>query len=154
MLEVTMELMRHNDIRLTMTDYNGSNLLPLARELDKVPSLKSSLKAGKSALIENTVESPENQEFRIELASSVQACPNGKTAKRQNGKTAKRQNGKMADWEDYLRSARGVRSANLLLRRFGPFDSFLTKRQHSNPAALRLPEFLALLKPPDRNSAS
>ena len=66
MLEVAMELMRHNDIRLTMTDYNGSNLLPLARELDKVPSLKSSLKAGKSALIENTVESPENQEFRIE----------------------------------------------------------------------------------------
>ena len=87
-----MELMRHNDIRLTMTDYNGSNLLPLARELDKVPSLKSSLKAGKSTLIENTVESPENQEFRIELASSVQACPNGK----------------MADWEGLssLRSGR------------------------------------------------
>ena len=92
-----MELMRHSDVRLTMTDYNDSNLLPLARELEKVPSLKSSLIsslkagktcpsvsiAGKSALLENITESSESQGFRVELASGVQACPSGEMADRE-----------------------------------------------------------------------
>ena len=38
-----MELMRHSDIRLTMGDYTDETILPLAREVGRVPSLKSSL---------------------------------------------------------------------------------------------------------------
>jgi len=40
---VAMELMRHSDIRLTMGDYTDETILPLAREVGRVPSLKSSL---------------------------------------------------------------------------------------------------------------
>jgi len=39
---VTMELMRHSDMRLTMRDYTDQTILPLAAALENVPSLKSS----------------------------------------------------------------------------------------------------------------
>ncbi len=94
---VAMELMRHSDLRLTMSTYNDSNMLPLMRELEKVPSLKSSLKSslktGKSCpnvstagKINNSLtakKAPENQGFRVEMASVDQACPNAEMADRE-----------------------------------------------------------------------
>ena len=91
-----MELMRHSDVRLTLSDYNDDSLLPLAREQQRIPSLESSrfsslrvgkscpsTIAGRSALDESDTESSESQGFRVALAGFAQVCPNGQMADRE-----------------------------------------------------------------------
>ena len=94
---VAMQLMRHSDVRLTMRDYTDETLLPVAEQLGRVPSLKSSLisslnagnscpsvfisgQAGASVV---AAQSPENEESRAGLARVVQEWTNGEKADRE-----------------------------------------------------------------------
>ena len=94
---VAMQLMRHSDVRLTMRDYTDETLLPVAEQLGRVPSLKSSLisslNAGKSCPSVSisgqagasvvAAQSPENEESRAGLARVVQEWTNGEKADRE-----------------------------------------------------------------------
>ena len=87
----------HSDVRLTMRDYTDETLLPVAEQLGRVPSLKSSLNsslnAGKTCPSVSSngqaggsvvaAESPENEESRAGLAGVVQEWPSQEKADRE-----------------------------------------------------------------------
>lgn len=84
-----MELMRHSDMKLTFRTYTDARLLPLSQELQKLPSLGSSLKSslktgkacpklskpGKSDCSDTFSEDAEDAERRPDLTHPDQGCP-------------------------------------------------------------------------------
>ncbi len=92
-----MELMRHSDLRLTMRDYTDENLLPLASELQRVPSLKSSplsspksgkprpsvSTSGQTETLEGSAKPAEDEQFGLDLNSAVPLCPGKEMADRE-----------------------------------------------------------------------
>ena len=92
-----MELMRHSDLKLTLRDYTDETLLPMDRELQQVPTLKSSLisspKAGKTCPNVSTdgktgeaaiaSEEVEAEDFRVGLGAVDQPCPSAEVADRE-----------------------------------------------------------------------